>query len=163
MPADVLFGSIFAISSSTVPTVIWFSVVTLALLAVVYRPLMLTSVSPEVAEARAIPVRLVGFCFLLALAVAVSLAALTIGAILSTALLIGPSAAALRLSRRPGVAMVVACLIGVGATWLGILLAYDSYDWLTTGLPVSFFVVTVIFGVYLVAGPVGRLLDRRRR
>jgi zinc/manganese transport system permease protein len=159
---DVLFGSIFAISSSTVPTVICFSVVTLALLAVIYRPLLLSSVSPEVAEARAIPVRLVGFCFLLALAVAVSLAALTIGAILSTALLIGPSAAALRVSRRPGVAMLVACLIGVSATWLGVLLAYDSYDWLTTGLPVSFFVVTLIFMFYLAAGPLRRLLDHRR-
>jgi zinc/manganese transport system permease protein len=44
-------------------------------------------------------------------------------------------------------------LIGLGATWGGILLAYDSYDW-TSGrsLPVSFFIVTLIFAAYLLSG-----------
>ena len=67
-----------------------------------YRPLLLSSVSPELAAARGIPVRLVGGLYLLALALAVALAAVTIGAILSTALLVGRPPTALRLTRRPG-------------------------------------------------------------
>jgi zinc/manganese transport system permease protein len=92
--------------------------------------------------------------YLLALAVAVALAAITIGSILSTALLIGPAATALRLVKATGWAAATACLTGVAATWLGVLLAYDSYDWSAShqGLPVSFFIVAVIFAVYLLSG-----------
>ena len=91
---------------------------------------------------------------MLALAVSVGLSSLAIGAILSTALLIGPAAAALRLTKRVAWALVVACLIGVAATWLGVLLAYDSYYWGSShqGLPVSFFIVAVIFAAYLASG-----------
>ena len=96
--------------------------------------------------------------YLLALAVAVSLSALTIGAILSTALLVGPAATALRLTPRPGTAVILSGLIGLAATWLGILLSYDSYYWPPRqhGWPVSFFVVTLIFVFYLLALPLGR-------
>jgi zinc/manganese transport system permease protein len=129
------------------------SAIALAILALLYRPLLLSSVSPELAAAHRIPVRLVGSLYLVAMAVAVALSALTIGAILSTALLIGPAAAALRLSARPGRALITAILIGVGATWLGILLAYDSYYWppLHHGWPVSFFVVSAVLLAYLLA------------
>jgi zinc/manganese transport system permease protein len=105
-------------------------------------------------------VRLIGAGYLLALAVSVALCALTIGSILSTALLVGPAAAALRLTRRPGAAVITACLLGLGATWLGIVLAYDSYYWPPhgTGWPVSFFVVTLVFILYQLSG-----LPRRRQ
>ncbi len=88
-----------------------------------------------------------GIGYLVALALAVSLSAVTIGAILSTALLIGPAATALRITNRTGRAALIAAVIGVAATWLGVLLAYDSYYWSPSGggWPVSFFVVTLIF------------------
>jgi zinc/manganese transport system permease protein len=156
----ILFGSVFAISSSTIPLVALLSVAVLAIVALLYRPLLLSSISAEMAVARGIRVRLVGAAYLLALALAVALAAMTIGTILSTALLVGPAATALRLSRRPGVTVAVAALIGVGATWLGILLAYDSFDWTGTGWPVSFCVVTLIFLAYLLSG-LPQLLGRR--
>jgi zinc/manganese transport system permease protein len=81
----------------------------------------------------------------------VSLAAISVGAILSTALLVGPAAIALRLTRSPGRATVAAAVIGVAATWIGILLAYDSFDWPPShnGWPVSFFIVVLIFLGYL--------------
>ena len=114
-----------------------------------YRPLLLSSVSPDLAAARGVPLRVVGIGYLFALAIAVSLSAVTIGAILSTALLVGPAATALRLTKRTGLAMVLAATVGVAATWIGILLAYDSYDWPPThqGWPVSFFVVTLVLRV----------------
>ena len=150
----ILFGSVFAVSSSTIPLVIVLSVVSVAIVAVLYRPLLLSSVSSELAAARGIPVRAVGALYLLAVAVAVALAAITIGSILSTALLIGPAATALRLTKSPGRAMLTATLLGVAATWIGILLAYDSFNWPPAGhgWPVSFFVVALVLFFYLLAG-----------
>jgi zinc/manganese transport system permease protein len=57
----------------------------------------------------------------------------------------------------------VAAGIGVAATWLGILLAYDSYYWppVGNGWPVSFFVVALVLVFYLVA-QFGRPAGTRR-
>jgi zinc/manganese transport system permease protein len=160
----ILFGSAFVIPSSTFPRVAILSVAALGIVLALYRPLLLSTVSAEMAAARGVPVRLVGAGYLLALATAVALASLTIGAILSTALLIGPAAAALRVTRRPGRAMLVAGLIGAAAVWLGVALAYESYYWppVGHGWPVSFFVVTLIFLMYLASGLPVRVLARRR-
>lgn len=158
----ILFGSIFAISSSTIPAVVILAALAVALIVALYRPLLLATVSPEMAAARGIPVRAVGALYLLALALATALAAITIGTILSTALLIGPAAAALRLTRRPLRAMLTAMTIGIAAVWIGIVLAYDSYHWPPHehGWPVSFFVVALIFLGYLGSGLVDRLRER---
>jgi zinc/manganese transport system permease protein len=158
----ILFGSVFAISSATLPLIAALGAAVLAMVAVLYRPLLLSSLSPEMAAARGIPVRLLGAAYLLALALAVALAAMTIGTILSTALLVGPAATALRLTKRPGRAIAVAIAVGLGATWRGIALAWESYYWTSsnTGWPVSFFVVTLVFLAYLLAG-LPDLLERR--
>jgi zinc/manganese transport system permease protein len=150
---SVLFGSMFVISTSTVPVILAASAAALAVVLLLYRPLLLSSVSGDMALVRGVPVRLAGVLYLLAMAVVVSLAALTTGAILSTALLVGPAATALRLTSRTGLAVLLAALIGLAATWLGILLAYDSFYWPPgrQGWPVSFFVVTLIFAFYLLA------------
>ena len=150
----IVFGSPFTITSSAIPVVIVLSVISLGLIVLLFRPLLLSSISPELAAARGIPVRLLGAGYLLALALTVALAAFTIGTILSTALLVGPAATALRLTRSPAKAVFAAALIGIATTWLGIVMAYDSYDWppLGQGWPVSFFVVTLIFLAYLFAG-----------
>lgn len=159
----VLFGSLFAISSSVVPVLIGCSAGLLVIVLLLYRPLLLSSVGDDLAVARGVPVRLVGLAFLLTMAVTVTLAATSIGAILSTALLIGPAATALRLTKRPGVAMLVAAVIGLGAVWIGSLLAYDSFYWppVNHGWPVSFFIVALVF-VFYVAVDTGRWLRARR-
>jgi zinc/manganese transport system permease protein len=159
----ILFGSIFAISSATIPAVVVLAVLAVAMIVLLYRPLLLATVSPEMAAARGIPVRVVGALYLLALALATALAAITIGTILSTALLIGPAATALRLTRRPWRAMMAAAGLGLAATWIGIVLAYDSYHWPPHehGWPVSFFVVALVFGIYLLSGVVEWLRERR--
>jgi zinc/manganese transport system permease protein len=164
-PAQILFGSIFTVTSSTIPTVIALSAVALGAIAVAWRPLLLTTVSSDIAAARGTRVRLIGLLFMLALAVSVGLSALAVGAILSTALLIGPAATALRLTRTVSWAVAAACLIGAGSTWLGILLAYDSYYWGAShqGLPVSFFIVAVIFVGYLFSALLAARPAARRR
>lgn len=153
----VMFGSMFAIPAAMVAPAVAVAVLALCAVAALYRPLLLSSLEPELAAVRGVPVFLVGLLYLVVLALAVALSALTVGAILSTALLIGPPAAALRIASRPGQAVVAAVVIGLGATWGGILIAYDSYDW-TGGRswPVSFCIVTLIFLIYLAAGRVSR-------
>jgi zinc/manganese transport system permease protein len=161
----VMFGSMFAIPDDIIPLALAIGVGALVIVAILYRPLLLTSLDPDLAAVRGVPVRLVGLLHLLVLALAVSLSAITVGAVLSTALLIGPPAAALRLARRPGRVIAVAVIIGVGATWGGILLAYDSYYWGSAreGLPVSFFIVAVIFVTYLASGLPGGRAGKREK
>jgi zinc/manganese transport system permease protein len=150
---SVMFGSMFAIPASLIPLTLGVGAGAVLITGVIYRPLLLSSLHPDLAAVRGVPVRLVGLLHLLVLSLAVTLSAMTIGAILSTALLIGPAATALRLARQPGRAILLAMLIGLGATWGGILLAYDSYGW-TSGhsWPVSFFIVTIIFAAYILSG-----------
>jgi zinc/manganese transport system permease protein len=161
----ILFGSMFTLSPTVVPLVIACSLVAVAIVAVLYRPLVLSSVSADLAAARGIPVRLVGLACLIAIALAVSLSALTIGTILSTALLVGPAATALRITQRPGTATILSALLAVAATWIGIVLAYDSFTWPPRhdGWPVSFFVVALIFAGYVLAQLTGRRTGRRRQ
>ena len=157
----ILFGSMFVITSSTVPALITSALLALATVVVLARVLLLSSLSPDIAAARGVPVRAVGAAFLMALAVSVALSAVIIGAVLSTALLIGPAATALRLASSPVKAVITAAVCGVLAIWLGVVLAYDSYYWPPAGRgwPVSFFVVTLIVVGYLLTGL--RRRDRR--
>lgn len=146
----VMFGSMFAISQSIVPLALAIGIGALLLVGVVYRPLLLTSLDSDLARVQGVNVKLIEMLFLMMLALAVSLSAITVGAILSTALLIGPAATALRLASQPGGALLLAPLIGLAATFLGILIAYDSYGW-TGGhaWPVSFCIVALVFLFYL--------------
>jgi zinc/manganese transport system permease protein len=154
----ILFGSMFTIGTGAIPLVAAFGLPALVIIGLLFRPLLLSSVSPDLAAVRGVRIRLTGLACLVAIALAVSLAAMTVGAILSTALLVGPAAIALRLTSTPGRATVAAAAIAVAATWLGVLLAYDSFTWPPShdGWPVSFFIVALIFVAFLVAQPLGR-------
>jgi zinc/manganese transport system permease protein len=148
----ILFGSMFELTSSTVPALIVSALLALGTVLVLARPLLLSSLSPDIAAARGVPVRLIGAAYLMALAISVTLSAVIIGAVLSTALLVGPAATALRIAKGPVKAMATAAGLGVAATWAGIVLAYDSYYWPPSGRgwPVSFFVVFLVVAAYLV-------------
>jgi zinc/manganese transport system permease protein len=154
---SVMFGSMFAIPAAIIPFAAAIGAAALALTALIYRPLLLSSLDPVLAEIQGVNIRAIGLVHLLVLSLAVTLSAMTIGAILSTALLIGPAAAALRLARGPGAAVLLAVAIGVGCVLLGLLLAYDSFYWTPGhGWPVSFFIVSLIFAVYLLSGFAGK-------
>ncbi|HEY1529291.1 MAG TPA: metal ABC transporter permease [Galbitalea sp.] len=162
---SVLFGSLFGIDASILPLVLALSVIACAIVVIFFRWFLIDSLSQDLAAVRRIPVRLTGILFLVALALAVELSALTIGAVLSTALLIAPAAAALRLTRRVGFAILISIGIGVGSTWLGILISWSSYGW-TGGAhswPVSFCIVAVAFIAYLLSGVAVPVASRRRR
>jgi zinc/manganese transport system permease protein len=152
-PFALLFGSIFAVDPDVIHAMIAIGLVCLLVLAVIYRPLLFVSVSPQAAIARGVPARLVSVLFLTCMAAAVAEAAQVVGVLLSTALLVGPPATAAYLTRRPVTALCLAAAIGVFETLLGIVLAYDSYyfppggkDW-----PVSFFITMLALLAYLAA------------
>ena len=160
----VMFGSMFAIPASIIPLALAIGVGAVLAIAVLYRPLLLGSVDPDLAAACGVPVRLIGVLHLIVLALAVALSAITVGAILSTALLIGPAAIALNVAKRPGRAVLLAAMMGLAATWGGIIIAYDSYNWTAGhGWPVSFCIVTLIFVAYLLVGVPGRGERRHAR
>lgn len=147
----VLFGSLFAVAPSSVPAMIGLAAAAVLAIVVLYRPLLLSSLQPELASVRGVPVRSVALGFLVLMGITVSLTSMVVGTILSPALLVGPAACALRLSRRPGAAMALAAGIGLVVTWAGIVLAYASATWPPShaGWPVSFFVVALVFVSYL--------------
>lgn len=152
-PMLVLFGSIFVIDPGVVPVVIITSLASLLVLLLLYRPLLLCSVNPEIAQTRGISVRLVSILFMILLVIAVEDGSIIIGSLLSTALIVGPSATAIRLTSRIGLASLLSATIGAIATCLGIVLAYDSYLWppVHRGWPVSFFVAFLILLFYLLS------------
>jgi zinc/manganese transport system permease protein len=154
-PYMLLFGSIFEADPALTPVLATIGAACLVVLAALYRPLLFCSVSPETAAARGVPVRLVGLLFIATMAVGVAEAAQVVGVLLSTALLIGPAASAAYLVARPGLGIAVAAALGVVETWVGIVLAYDSYYWTWPtsgkGWPVSFFITVLALGVYLLA------------
>ena len=164
---QLLFGSIFTVDPSTVPLVLGLSAVALAIVVLVNRPLLLSSLSAELTRTRGINLRGVGVLFMIAMAVSVGLSSIAVGSILSTALLIGPAAASIRLTKSLHASLMVAGVLGVATTWLGILFAYDSFYWVPSsqGLPVSFFIVSLIFIAYLMSGLpfVRRRVDRPPR
>ena len=164
---QLLFGSIFTVDPSTVPLVLGLSALGLAIVVLINRPLLLSSLSAELTRARGINLRGVGVLFMIAMAVSVGLSSIAVGSILSTALLIGPAAASIRLTKSLHASLMVAGVLGVATTWLGILFAYDSFYWVPSsqGLPVSFFIVSLIFIAYLMSGLpfVRRRVDRPTR
>ena len=142
----VLFGSLFLVSSTTLWIVLGASLVISLLLAVIGLPLLFASLSPDAARARGVAVARVALLFTVVMAVTVGLSAIVLGSVLSTALLIGPPASALRLGRGLAHTAAAAVALGIAAVTLGVVVSYDSFYWWPShrALPVSFCVVALI-------------------
>ena len=140
---SILFGTILGISVTNVVITAVFSTITIGLVALLFRPLLFSSFDEEVAEARGVPTRLLAILFLILVAITVSISVQVVGVLLIFTLLVGPAATAMRLVKNPYAAIGLAMVLGLTYSWLGILLAAN------TNLPVSFFIATLSFGVYL--------------
>jgi zinc/manganese transport system permease protein len=152
----VLFGQIFGITVDAVRITLLTSAVVLALLAAIYRPLLFASLDEEVAEARGIRVGAVGLGFMMLLALAVSEAVQVSGVLLIFALLVAPGAIAGRVFRRPAAALALSAALAILITWASLTLAFY------TPYPVSFYVTTLAFVLYLGVRAVGRGTGLRR-
>jgi zinc/manganese transport system permease protein len=154
---SILFGTITGVSRGDVFFLAAIGLVTLVALAIVYRPLMFSTVDAEVAAARGVPVRGLGITFLLIMAAAVAEAVQVVGVLLILTLLITPGATAERLTPSPSRAIAMSTTVALVCVVGGILLS------LALNLPVSVFVTGLSFAAYLTARAVGEAfgLDAR--
>jgi zinc/manganese transport system permease protein len=152
----LLFGTIVGISRDEVWLTATLAVGCVLGLAILYRPLLLATVDAEAAAARGVPVRLVGILFLMVVGVAAAITIPTVGTLLIFSLMVGPAAAACYFTSRPVAAMGWAIALSLLATWVGLIIAYD------TGWPIGFLISAVVTVIYLSARLGGPRLPRRR-
>ncbi|MFD0352597.1 metal ABC transporter permease [Streptomyces sp. NPDC127110] len=139
----ILTGQIIAVDTPQMAWLLGTSVVVLAALVFLWRPLTFASVDPEVAEARGLPVRTLSLAFMLVLGLAVALCVQIVGALLVLALLVTPAAAAARVTASPVLLPVLSVAFALVAMEGGILLALGST------IPISPYVTTISFFIYL--------------
>jgi zinc/manganese transport system permease protein len=134
---------VFGVSPNVLLPIAGLGAVAIVAIAVVYRPLLLASALPEVADARGVSTRRMELCFLVVMALATSMTVPVVGALLMFALMIGPAAAARSFTTRPGRAIAVATGIALVTVWAGIVLSYRT-NW-----PLGFFVGVIAAGFFL--------------
>jgi zinc/manganese transport system permease protein len=130
----LLFGEVLGVSTTEILPVAALAVVCLAAIAVLYRPLLLSSTVPEVAEARGVRAHRMETTFLVVLALATAMTVPVVGALLIFSLMIGPPAAARALTSRPFGAVVLSTVVALVTVWAAIASSY----W--TNWPIGFFV-----------------------
>ncbi len=140
---SLLFGEVFGVSRGEVLPILGIGVAAGLAIGVAFRPLMLTSAVPEVAEARGVSTRRAELYFLIVMALATSMTVPVVGALLMFSLMIGPAAAARSVTARPGTALALSVLIALATVWLSIALSYET-NW-----PLGFFVGSIGAVFYL--------------
>lgn len=148
---SILFGEILGISSGSVLITLAVSIVILIAAALVYRPLLFSSLDEDVAEAKGMHTLMLGVIFMVLLAASVSIAIQVTGVLLIFALMVTPAATAIRLTKKPMHAVALSVLIALLATWSGLFISFfEPY-------PVSFFITSIVFCLYLIV----RVIQRR--
>ena len=141
----LLTGQIVAVDDPKLASMTVMTVIVLIAMLLMWRPLSFASLDPEVAAARGVQVKWLGIGFVIVLGIAVAAAVQIVGALLVLALLVTPAAAALRLSSSALWVPILSVLFALISMIGGILLALGG------SLPISPFVTTISFAIYLVA------------
>ena len=141
---SLLFGEVLGVSTSKLAPTVVIAAVCIVAVVVLYRPLMLSSVAPDVAAARGINPRLMDLAFLIVVALVTTMAVPVVGSLLIFSLLIGPPAAARSFTNRPPVAIALSVVFALLTVWLAIAASYE------TNLPIGFFVGTASAFAYTV-------------
>jgi zinc/manganese transport system permease protein len=128
----LLFGNVFAVDRTMIATLALLGLVTLVALASIMRPLIFATLQPELAEAKGVPLRFVSTAFLAIVALAVSECAQIVGVLMVFTLMVGPGAAAQRVTTGLWSGLFLSAALALGEAWFGIAIAYYT-DW-----PVSF-------------------------
>jgi zinc/manganese transport system permease protein len=153
----LLTGQIIAVDQ---PALVWLagiSVFVILALALIWRPLQFASLDPDVARARGVATGPLGFAFLILLGLAVAASVQVVGALLVLSLLVTPAAAALRVTSSPKLAPVLSVVFALTSAVGGILLAIGG------GLPVSPYITTVSFLIYIVCRGIALAKNRAAR
>jgi len=153
----LLTGQIVAIDNPQIGTLATICVLVTIGLLVVWRPLLFASVDPQVAVARGVPARFLSVVFMLMLGLTIAVSVQIVGALLVLSLLVTPAAAALRVSSSPLLVPLLSVAFATVSTVGGILLALGS------SIPISPYITTISFLIYLVCRLVARSRRRVRR
>lgn len=151
----LLTGQIVSVDNARLAEMVVTTIVVLVVLAVIWRPLMFASLDPEVAAARGVPTRLLGSAFMILLGCAVALSVQVVGALLVLALLVVPAAAATKVTASPLWVPLLSVLFALVSTVGGIFIAVG------TAIPISPYVTTLSFLIYVVCRIVGRIRSGR--
>ena len=151
---SLLTGQIVSVDGDQLNAMIAGAIVIIAILTLIWRPLSFASLDPEVAQAKGVPMRTLSLVFMVVLGIAVALSVQVVGSLLVLALLITPSAAALQVTASPLKALILSVIFAELAIVGGILLA------LAGSLPISPYVTSVSFVIYLICRIIGGI--RRR-
>ncbi len=154
---SLLTGQIVSVQTGELGWLIGISVIVLVALVLIWRPLRFDSLDPQAAAARGVPTTAVSLAFMLLLGLTVAVAVHIIGALLVMALLVTPAAAAMRIASGPIAVPVLSALFGFVSAVGGILLAVMGT------LPVSPYITTLSFLIYLACRVIGGRRDRVRR
>ncbi len=141
---SLLTGQIVSVSESHLTTLVAVTVVVVVTLLVIGRPLLFSSVDDYVAESRGVPVRLVNGVFAVLVGLVAAEGVQIVGALLVLNLLVTPGAAALQVTKRPGMAVLLSVVFAEISAVGGILLS------LAPGVPMSVFVTFLSFLIYLI-------------
>jgi zinc/manganese transport system permease protein len=141
----ILFGNVLAVDLDTIWTLLGLGILTVGGLAIISRPLLFASLQPELAEAKGVSLRLYSVLFLGTVALATSECAQIVGVLLVFALMVGPAAAAQRLTTGVGSGLLLSAGLALFQAWAGITLAFYT-DW-----PSSFWITALSAVTYLFA------------
>lgn len=142
---SLLFGQVLGVSTSQLTPTVVIAALCIVAVIILYRPLLLSSVAPEVAAARRINTRVMDLAFLVVVALVTTMAVPVVGSLLIFSLLIGPPAAARLFTNRPPVAIGLSVLFALVTVWAAIAISYE------TNLPVGFFVGAISAFAYAMA------------
>jgi zinc/manganese transport system permease protein len=142
---SLLFGNVLAVDVRTVWILLALGAVSVGALAIISRPLLFASLQPELAEAKGVSLRLYSVLFLATVALATAECAQIVGVLLVFALMVGPAAAAQRLTTGFGKGLLLSAGLALLEAWSGITLAFYT-DW-----PSSFWITALSAGIYLFA------------
>jgi zinc/manganese transport system permease protein len=145
----LLTGQIVAVDDPQLLALLVISVVVIAGLLLMWRPLTFASVDPDVAAARGLPVTGISIAFMVLLGLAVAISIQVVGALLVLSLLVTPAAAAMRVTASPLLTPLLSVAFAVASVVGGIMLALGG------GLPISPYVTTISFLIYVVCRIVG--------
>ncbi|MBS0980043.1 metal ABC transporter permease [Acetobacter thailandicus] len=152
--AALLFGDIFGVSWSVLTWLAALSMLSLAVLGFLSRPLLFATLQPELAEARGVNLRVMGILFLMLVAITTAECAQVTGILLVFTLMVAPAAAVLRLGLPPFAGLLCSALLAVTEAWAGLVLSWY------TNAPVSFW-IALMGGVFFVTAETVMRVVRR--
>jgi zinc/manganese transport system permease protein len=154
---QVLFGSILGLSSGMAVTALVIGIAVSLAVLLIARPLLFATLDEAVASARGVPVRLLGYGFLVLIGVTAGEASQAVGSMLLLGLLAAPAGTALLLTDRPYIGLAVSAALAVFDVWAGLVLTH-----LFPRAPTSFWIMTVAAATYAGAVAYSRVSRARR-